>query len=358
MNVLIMAGGKGERFWPKSTVSKPKHLHPIVSDRSMIEETVERLTGLVEYKNIFISTNIHLHREIRRILPQIPEENYIIEPFGRDTGPAIGLGAVFIGKRDPGSIMAVLPADHLIVDKEVFQNDLIVAEQIAGKTDCLVTFGINPSRIETGYGYMELGEIINSEYDNSAFEVRSFKEKPDLESAEKYFQQDNYVWNSGMFIWPTNSILEAFEKYLPDMFESFIDIQDYMGTDEERAVIDQHFKTFDKISIDYGIMEKADNVLCLRARFSWDDVGSWSSLSRLKSLDENNNLIQAVWKGLDTQNCTIINDKGLISTIGIENLIIIKEKDTILIVDKSREQEIRKIIRELKNDEELKRYTE
>ncbi len=357
MNILIMAGGRGERFWPKSTASKPKQLIPIVSEKSMIEETVDRLIGLVDYHNIFISTGENLVEEIKNILPRIPAENFIIEPIGRDTAPAIGLGAAYIHKREPGTVMIVLPADHLITEKEIFQKDMATAGQIAKDTGCLITFGINPSRIEIGYGYIELGEVINTEYENHAYEVKSFKEKPDLSTAEQYYNQGNYVWNSGMFAWTTTAILEALEKCLPDMFESFMEIQENIGTASERDTINKHFENFNKISIDYGVMEKADNVLCIKAAFSWDDVGAWTALSRVKTMDENNNLIQSDWKGIDTNGCIIINDKGIVSTIGVDNLIIIKNKDSILIADKSREQEVKKIVKKLKEDEELIKYT-
>lgn len=358
MNILIMAGGKGERFWPKSTISKPKQLLPIVSDKTMIEETVDRLIGLVDYKNIFISTNSNLKEYIKKLLPQIPDRNYIIEPVGRDTAPAVALGAVYIGKQEPGSVMLVLPADHLIIEKDIFQRDIATAEQIAKNTGCLITFGINPSRIETGYGYIELGEVINTEYENHAYEVKSFKEKPDLQTAKQYCQQDNYVWNSGMFLWTTNAIMEALEKYLPDMFECFMEIQESIGTDNEKDTINKYFENFEKVSIDYGVMEKADNVLCLKAKFTWDDVGAWTALTRVKTLDVDNNLIQSDWKGIDTKDCIIVNDKGIISTIGVKNLIIIKNGDSVLIAEKSREQEVKKIVKELKADDELIKYIE
>jgi len=356
MNILIIAGGKGERFWPKSTISRPKQLLSIVSDKSMIEETVDRLLGLVEYGNLYISTNLGLVESIKNLLPKIPNENYIIEPIGRDTAPAIGLAASYIGKREPGSVMAVLPADHLIIERDLFLKDLQTAERIAKENDCLLTFGIKPSRIETGYGYIELGEVINRDYDNYAYEVKHFREKPDIETAKKYCQQDNFVWNSGMFIWTTNAILEAFEKYLPDMFDKLMEIQDNIGTDKEQKTIQSIFPDLQKISIDYGVMEKADNVLCLKARYTWDDVGAWSALARVKKVDQNNNLIKSDWEGIDTRNTIIINDKGLISTIGVNNLVIIKDRDALLIADRSREQEVKKIVNKLKEDENKKKY--
>lgn len=357
MNILIMAGGQGERFWPKSRTNKPKQLLPIVSNKTMIEETVERLQGLVLPNKIFISTNLNLVEEIKELLPYIPEENYIIEPLGRDTAAAIGLGAVYISKRDPGSVMTVLPADHYILEPDIFQEDLKIAEKIAKDTGCLITFGITPSRIETGYGFIELGEIINTSYENHAYEVKNFKEKPDLLTAKDYFQKKNFLWNSGIFIWTTNEILNAIENYLPDLYNGLMDIQDAIDTTDEIAVLQKNFEQFVKISIDYGVMEKADNVLCIKAKFTWDDVGSWSALERVNKKDENNNIIRSSWKGVDTKNCIIINDDGLIATIGLNNLVIIKEKNALLIAEKTQEQEIKKIVTELKQDENLKDYT-
>jgi len=358
MNIMIMAGGKGERFWPMSTTSKPKQLLPILSEKSMIEETVERLLGLVDYKNIFISTNINLVEPIKQLLPQIPEENYIIEPVGRDTAPAIGLAAAYISKRNPGSVMVVLPADHLILEKDIFQKDLEIASKIAQDTECLLTFGIKPSYPSTGYGYIELGEVINNKYENPAYEVKKFKEKPDLMLAKQYVSQGNYVWNSGMFVWNTNAILAAIEKYLPDLFSGLMEIQESIDTEKEKETIEKLFGEFQKISIDYGVIEKADNVLCLKAQFTWDDVGSWSALERIKKSDENKNIVRSEWQGIDTKNCIIINDEGLIATIGINNLIMVKQNKSLLIADKTKEQDVKKIVHMLKNNETLKKYTE
>ncbi len=356
MNILIMAGGSGERFWPISHPSQPKQLLPIVSNKPMIEETVDRLLGIVDYQHIFISTNSFLMPKIRRLLPAIPTENYVIEPQARDTAAAIGLGVIYIHKRDPGSVMAVLPADHVILDKEMFTQELKIAGQIAQETGCLITLGIKPTRPETGYGYIEIGEMINNAHENHAFEVKSFKEKPDVQKANEYIQQGNFFWNSGIFLWSTNVILEAMENYLPDLFNGLMEIQDYMGLPEEQNIVEEQFKTFKKISIDYGIMEKANNVLCVKARFAWDDVGNWTALERYYPKDENNNILKTDWVGWDTSDSMIFNDKGLIGTIGIHNHIIVKQGDVVLIIDKSREQDIKKIIAQLKDDENLKKY--
>ncbi len=356
MQVMIMAGGKGERFWPYSRLSTPKQLLPIVSKKSMIEETIERLEGIVEQKDIFISTRRDLVDSIKKVLPDFPEENYIVEPFPRDTAPAIGLATVVMSNRRPGDVMVVLPADHYIKDKEMFQKDLLLASKVAQDTGCLLTFGIQPDHPETGYGYIELGEIVSREYDSPVYEVKSFKEKPDYETAKKYYESKRFLWNSGMFVWTTNAILNAIERYMPSLFEGLMKIRDSIGKFSEEKVKEEEFEKFEKISIDYGVMEKADNVLCLKARFDWSDVGSWSALEKVKEKDENGNVISSDWAGIDTRNSIIVNDEGIIGTIGVRDLLIIKYKDALLVADKNREQEIKKLVEKIAGSDKLKKY--
>lgn len=353
MKIIIIAGGKGERFWPFSRLKKPKQLLPIVSNKTMLEETIERLEGLVNINDIFISTREDLVAPIKEILKDFPDENLIVEPMPRDTAAAIGFANTVVNKRFPGEVVAVLPADHTVKEKEIFQEDLSIAVKVAKDTGCLLTFGINPAGPATGYGYIELGEIINDSYDNPAYEVKSFKEKPDYHTAKMYVQKGNYVWNSGMFVWTTTSIFEAIEKYMPELFEGLMQIQDALDTINEKDVIREVFEKLPKISIDYGVMEKADNVLCIRARFTWDDVGAWSALERITQKDENGNVIKSLWKGNDTKNSIIVSDGDLIVTLGVSNLIIVKSKNALVVMDKSKEQEIKKIVKEISKDEEL-----
>ncbi|MDD5066766.1 MAG: sugar phosphate nucleotidyltransferase [bacterium] len=356
MNILIMAGGRGERFWPVSSPSTPKQILPIISDKTMIEETVDRLLGFAEYKNIFISTNSLLKPKIKKLIPAIPSGNFILEPCARNTAAAIGLGAVYIQNRDPGSVMAVLPADHFIAEKDIFLSDLQIAGQLAKETGCLITFGIKPSRIETGYGYIELGEVVHNAYENSAYEVKSFREKPDQETAREYVNRQEFLWNSGMFIWSVSSIMESIEKYMPVMFSGLMEISENLGTRKESETVQRNFEKFEKTSIDYGVMEKADNALCIRARFTWDDVGSWTAVERFNKKDEQNNMVRSDWKGVDTSGSIIVNDRGLVCTLGVDNLLVIKQGDIVLVADKRREQEIKKIIESLQADGKLKKY--
>ncbi len=353
MKIVIIAGGKGERFWPFSRLKKPKQLLPIVSEKTMLEETIERLEGLVDIKDIFISTRKELVEPIKEVLKGFTDENFIAEPMPKDTAAAIGYAVTVINKKSPGSVVAILPADHTIKEKEIFQQDLTIAANIAKDTGCLITFGIKPSRISTGYGYIEIGEIINDTYENPAYEVKCFKEKPDYPTAKMYVEKGNYVWNSGMFVWTTTSIFEAFEKYMPELFEGLMQIQDALDTEKEEDITREVFEKLPKISIDYGIMEKADNVLCVKARYTWDDVGAWSALERIFKKDENGNVINSLWKGKETKNSIIVSDDALIVTIGINNLIIVKSKNALVVMDKSKEQEIKKIVEEISKDEKL-----
>jgi mannose-1-phosphate guanylyltransferase len=357
MKVVIIAGGKGERFWPLSRKNYPKQFLPITSSNSMLYETIERLKGLVDLDDIYISTRIDLALYIHKIVPEIPLQNYICEPQPKDTAAAIGLATIYINKNFPGSTIIILPSDHFIKEKEIFQEDLEIAVKIAKTTSCLLTFGITPTRPDTGYGYIELGEIINKNYSNPAYEVKSFKEKPDLNTAKFYLEKGNFVWNSGMFVWTTNAILESFEKYMPELYKGLMEIEEAIDTKDQNETIIKVFEKLPKISIDYGIMEKADNVLCLKARFTWDDVGAWTSLERILKPNENNNIIKALWYGKETKNSIIVgNPEKLIVTLGINNLVIVQTDDAILIMDKSKEQEVKKIVEEISKNENLSKF--
>jgi mannose-1-phosphate guanylyltransferase len=356
INIVIMAGGKGERFWPKSRIKTPKQLISIISQKTMIEDTIDRVKDLVSIDNVFISTRADLVEPIKAIMPDFPKNNYIIEPMGKDTAACIGLAAVTIAKRDPGSIMIILAADHLIKENDIFINDLKNAAEISQKTGCLITFGIQPSRNETGYGYIETGEVIESEDELQAFEVRKFTEKPDIETAKKFVESGNYLWNSGMFVWTTNAILEAIEKYMPTLFNGLLEIQETIGTPNEDPVKLKIFENLEKISIDYGIMEQADNTLCYKTNFTWDDVGSWTAIERLRDKDSDGNLITGNYKGIDSKNNIINSGNGIVATIGVENLIIINTEDAVLVIDKEHEQDVKKLVKMMGTDETLKRY--
>jgi mannose-1-phosphate guanylyltransferase len=243
INALIIAGGRGERFWPLSRKECPKQLLPVASERPMIVATIDRIRELIPEKNIFISTRSDLRRSILEILPEIPSSNYILEPISKNTAPAIGLASIIISSIYPGSTMAVLAADHLIIDDVAFRKDLKKAASIAEKTGCLITFGVKPTRPETGYGYLQSGEVIYNDEECKALEVKRFVEKPTLEKANEYVRNDKYFWNSGMFIWTVNAILEAIEKFMPELYNGLLEIQDSFGTPRFEKVL---YSTFEK----------------------------------------------------------------------------------------------------------------
>lgn len=314
---VIMAGGSGERFWPKSRRRLPKQFLPIVSKKSMIEETIGRLKGLVPEDRIYIVTN-----KIQAPLLK-GYKNVIAEPVSRNTAPCIALAARIIQKRDPEAVMVVLPSDHYISDISKFQDTIKVAVKMDG---VLVTLGIKPTFPHTGYGYIKKGKRLG----NGLYKVSRFTEKPDLKTAKRYVTSGKYFWNSGMFIWRVDTILEEIKKYLPDL--------------DSRS-----------ISIDYGVMEKTNRAVVLEAGFTWDDVGNWASLDKHKEKDKNGNILQGDVLVKDVNNSIIISEAPLVAGIGIRDMIVVATKDSVLICPKDRAEEVKSIVGMLK---ENKKYYE
>ncbi len=348
-----MAGGRGTRFWPKSRNDIPKQLLPIVGETSMLEQTLDRLDGLVDRERIFISTRQDLVASIRTIIPSFPAENYIIEPMGRDTAAAVGLAAIMVKQRYPDTVMVLLAADHVITPKNVFQDDLKKAAAIAKKSGSLITFGIQPKRTETGYGYIETGALYDND-ESEVYIVNRFTEKPDKKTAETFIKKGNYLWNSGMFVWTVAAIIEAFQKYMPELFEGLCRIEEAAATKDNMNVITSVFTDLKKVSIDYGVMEKADNTLCIKGQFQWDDVGSWSALRRVVGQDEDGNITQGQVEILDSTNCICSSGNGLITVIGAKNLIIVQTSDAVLVADINEEQRVKEIVEIIGNREKYK----
>ena len=343
---LIMAGGRGERFWPKSRKSLPKQFLSLTDDgKTMIQLTVERILPLVKMEDIYISTNRDYKELVRRQLPEIPEENILCEPVGRNTAPCIGLGAVHMRKKYGDAVMYVLPSDHLIKYTSIFLSTLTDAGEVAEKGENLVTLGITPDCPETGYGYIK---FLPDQMLGRAFEVDRFVEKPDLETAKEYVASEQYLWNSGMFIWKVSTILKNLETYLPETYQGLNRIAGAIGTEEEEAVLEKEFAAFQSESIDYGIMEKAKHIYILSGSFGWDDVGSWLAVGRLKTSNEFGNVINGNVVSVNTKNCIIQGEEKLIATVGLSDLIIVDSKDAILICGKDGAGDIKKILENLR----------
>ncbi|MCD6101692.1 MAG: mannose-1-phosphate guanylyltransferase [Candidatus Cloacimonetes bacterium] len=349
MIALIMAGGVGTRFWPLSTKSKPKQFLNILGNRSMIQQTVDRILPLIEYKDIYIVTNCEQVKLVKEHLPQIPEKNIIAEPLGRNTAACIGLSAVILREKYKiDETMLVLPADHYIGKPEKFLEIVGFASEFAKKSKNLITFGIKPTFPATGYGYIESGEKI-SDQKFPIFQVKRFKEKPDLETAKKFISNGNFSWNSGMFLWRIDTILNAIEQYMPDLYHQLIKIKTVWGqnkTDEIKKI----YQNLQSIPIDIGVMEKADNSAVLPVDIDWNDIGSWQAVYDMMPKDKKGNYFSGNIINLNSKDSYVLceNEKKVIGLAGVENLIVVDTKDALLICKKENAQDVKKIVELLK----------
>jgi mannose-1-phosphate guanylyltransferase len=349
LNAVIMAGGKGERFWPKSRTNLPKQFLNISGNRSMIQQTIDRLESIMDISRIFIVTNGLYAELISAQIPHLPLENIIIEPIGRNTAPCVGVAALIIEERFPDSTMIVLPSDHIIKNEEVFLQILQTAVTVCEQGENLVTLGISPSYPETGYGYIESTKQINLVNEMEVHRVNQFVEKPDLETAQRYLEAGNFFWNSGIFVWKTSVIRNLISLYLPEMHDVLETIKAAALHENIHQVIQNEFHKMPDQSIDYGIMEKAQNIYVIPCMFGWDDVGSWTSLERINDKDENGNVISGNILSLLTKNCIIESNNGkLVATLGIEDLIVVDTEDVTLICTKDKAQEIKSLLKELR----------
>ena len=346
VTALIMAGGRGERFWPKSRRSMPKQFLSLTDDgRTMIQHTVERILPLVEMKDIYIATNEEYKSLVAEQLPELPEANILCEPVGRNTAPCIGLGAVHIGKKYEDALMLVLPSDHLIKYNAMFVNTLQDACEIAEEGKNLVTIGITPDYPETGYGYIKFDAGLSK---GRAYGVERFVEKPNLEKAREYLKTEQYLWNSGMFVWKISSILANLNEFMPDTYAGLMRIREAIGTPDQQEVLNREFYAFVSESIDYGIMEKAANIYTLPGNFGWDDVGSWLAVERIKKVNEDGNVINGNVIAVNTKKCIIEGSEKLISTVGLEDMIVVDSDDALLICRKESAGDIKKVLENLR----------
>ncbi len=350
MYCLIMAGGIGKRFWPRSRKNFPKQLLNIVDEKSMLKLTYERLMKITDKKKIYIVAGENLKHVMLEDLKDFPEENYIVEPNGKNTAPCIALAAAIIMKKDPEAAMGVFPADHLIENFESFKEAVRMGEKVARQHSGLVTFGITPTRPATGYGYIQYDKKLPL-LENSAYKVKTFAEKPNLETARRFLETGEFLWNSGMFIWVAKEILKSIKIHLPDLYESVINIQNAVGTEKYNKVLRKEWSTILGSSIDYGVMEKANNVYAVKSDFIWSDVGSWDAVYDLEKKDKEGNVIRGEVIATDSRNCLISANKRLVSTIGVEDLIIVETKDAVLIAKRGESEKIKDLVDTLKRND-------
>lgn len=344
---VIMAGGQGERFWPESRRDKPKQFLTLIGDHSLVQQSYDRIRGLVPPEQILVVVG-RQHLDLAKSqLPSLPTENFLVEPIGRNTAPCIGLAAIHIRKRDPGATMLVFPADHMIQGQTDFHLCLQKGFDWASKSDYLVTIGITPSRPETGYGYVEHEEV---PIDQSplVYLVRRFVEKPDLPKAVEFIKSGHYLWNSGMFIWRVDLILDKIKEYLPELYDGLAQIEQSIGTEQEEAVMKSVFPGLRGISIDYGILEKSDRILVVQGDFGWDDLGSWGALADASYADPHGMVIKGDFVGIDNTDCLIYGQDSLIAALGVQGLVIVQSGNVILVCDKNRTQEVRELVKMVK----------
>lgn len=342
----IMAGGSGERFWPLSTPEKPKQLLKLFSEKSMIRETVDRILPLIPAERIFIGTNIKQAEGILSELPMLPEANIVMEPAFKDTAAAIGYGAMYIKQRVEDACMVVLASDHLIQNPENFRLIIEKAASEAIQNETIVTLGIKPAFAETGYGYIETSKNIELE---KIYPVERFWEKPNKERAEEYVAAGNFLWNSGMFIFKASTILEEIERYMPRHYQVLEAINEHIVEGlEKEALAEQtapYFDSFQKISIDFGVMERSVKIKVIPSDFGWNDIGSFSALSDVFIPDQNGNIIRnSALRQLDCKNNIVVSDHYDVGVLGVSDLIIVQTQGKLLVCHKDRAQEIKKIL--------------
>jgi len=343
--VVVMAGGIGARFWPKSNEKTPKQLLKIFGDKTMIQETVERLDGFVDKDKIYVVTNKMQLPFMIEQLPQIPQGNIIAEPFGRETASCIGLASIIIQKRDPGAVIINLPADHIIRKLDEFHLTLKLAVEFANNTNGLVTIGILPSGPETGYGYIQIDE--RSVADN-IHRVYSFAEKPNYSTAIRFLESGDFLWNSGMFIWKVSSILNEIQIHMPDLYEGLEEIKSVLDTpafDKKLATV---YGQLRKISIDYGVMEKSQKVYLTKGNFIWSDIGSWEEVYQLSEKNDVGNCIKGNVFTEMTVDSFILSPDKFTAVIGAENMIVINDNDCTLICRRDQAQSVKKVLDYLK----------
>ena len=346
---LILAGGSGERFWPLSRKTRPKQLLKLVSDRTLLEETVLRLDGLVPRERILILTNIDQEASVRELLPDFPQENIVAEPAKRDTAAAVALGAGWVAARDHMATMVVLPADHVIKDTAAFQKTLQAAAFAAQETGALVTIGIKPTWPSPGFGYIEQGPPVqfrtSTDLGVAVHRADRFREKPNTELAESFIRAGNFRWNAGMFVWAVPTVLSEFNRHASDLAH-FISQVSAPGRFED--VLRERFADLPKISFDYAIMEKADRVLVVEAAFDWDDVGSWQAVASYFRKDEQVNAANAEITAIDSSHNIVFNQDGTkIALLGVHNLIIVRTGDALLVCDRHKAEKIKNLVGKL-----------
>ena len=351
IQAVIMAGGAGTRFWPESRADFPKQLLTLTGNRSMIQTTVDRIEGLIPKDRVLVVTGQRLVKKMEAQLPSLPSDSILGEPCRRDTAPCIGLAALFCAQNDPEATMIVMPADHVIEQTAAFCQAVEYAAQLVEETPRrIVTFGIRPSYPAETFGYIERGDLLESKANKTmeaiAYRVKQFREKPKSAVAQQYLQAGTFYWNSGIFVWKAKTILEELRQREPEMLKHLEVIAENRGSDNFAEIFSNEFSAIEGVSIDYAVMEHAQDIVVVEAPFDWDDVGNWSAVGRLRGADENGNTIVGRHLGLKTENAIVrAQDGHLLVTLGMKDLIVVQTADATLVADRNDEESIRELVK-------------
>jgi mannose-1-phosphate guanylyltransferase len=348
--VVIMAGGRGERFWPESRLARPKQLLPIVGEKAMLTQTVERLSGLVDPKDVFVITNAEQRAAVLDVCPDLDPDKVVGEPVGRDTAAAVGLATVLVRREDPNASFAMLPADAVIHDAAGLRATLETAFQAAEAQPVLSTIGITAGFPATGYGYIQQGDKLGDYAGRGVFNVKRFVEKPDLDTAKAYLESGDYYWNAGMFIWSVPSIVAELEKSTPSLWAALQAIDTGLTAGEDLdALLAEHYPHLEKISVDYAIIEKATNVVMVESGFDWDDVGEWPAVARHYAPDDAGNVVRGSAELADAKNNIVYSrdEDHLVALLGVEDLIVVKTDDATLVCHKDKAQHLKDLVKSI-----------
>lgn len=327
---LIMAGGKGTRFWPLSTEERPKQFLKLIGHETMLQMTVNRILPIIPIERVFVCTAERYIDLVKEQIPNLPARNIIVEPEGRNTAPCIALSALVIKRYYKDATMVVLPSDHLIINENKFTNIILEGKEFLDKNNrAILTLGMKPDRAETGYGYINFGDNVSE----IICKVNKFVEKPNKEKAEEYLKSGNYLWNGGVFIWKINTIIQEVKKYIPNTFEALSSIEDSEKDKLQNVINDQYSKT-DSISIDYAVLEKSDEVYVIPSEIGWDDIGTWEAIDRYTDKDIDNNIINGDVKIINSKNNIVIGSKKTVILADVKDLYVIETEERIIIGDR------------------------
>lgn len=350
---LILAGGKGSRLYPLSRAKEPKQFLKIINGKSFLVNTLNRVMPLIDKQNLYIVTNKDYEERVFEEIKDINKENVFVEPSNKETATCMGLSAVKLLKQDKEAVMIVLPSDHYIEEEKKYIEALKQAVELANRKRGIITIGIDPTRAETGYGYIQMGERTIG--DIATYKVERFTEKPNEEVAKEFLLKGNYLWNSGIFVFRADVILREMEKYLPKIYKALMEIYAGIGTENEEDIIKNQYNKIEGISIDFGIMQRTRKAYVIKGEFIWDDIGSFKSLSRFLNRQDKNNLSKNVYLE-GCENCSVFGKENLIIGLGIKDIVIVDAGDVILVMDKDKDQEIKNLLNNINRTKEYDEY--